>query len=80
MFYAYLARCSDGSLYAGYAKDVHARIACHNEGSGARYTRSRRPVTLAYFEEFPDKSSAMKREYQLKRLTKAEKEALASLM
>jgi putative endonuclease len=74
--YVYLARCSDDSLYAGYTTDLKNRETAHNEGKGARYTRMRRPVKIVYFEEFKTKSDAMKREYELKRYKKAEKENL----
>lgn len=76
MFYAYMLRCADGTLYSGYAADLDSRIRTHNAGKGAKYTRSRLPVELAYSEAFPDKSSAMRREYAFKQLTRAEKEAL----
>ena len=75
-FYAYLARCSDGTLYAGYTVDLVQREAKHNEGQGARYTRCRLPVKIVYSEEFETKSEAMKREYEIKQLTKKEKEDL----
>ncbi|MFC1656018.1 GIY-YIG nuclease family protein [Patescibacteria group bacterium] len=75
-YYTYLARCNDDSLYAGYTTDLEEREAKHNEGKGARYTRMRRPVKIVYHEEFKTKSEAMKREYQLKRLKKQEKESL----
>lgn len=77
-FFVYLLRCNDGTLYTGYTTDLEARIRVHNgEGKGgAKYTRSRRPVTLAYFEEYEDKSTALRRECEIKKLSKAEKEAL----
>lgn len=75
-YYVYLARCSDDSLYAGYTTDLKNRETAHNEGKGARYTRMRRPIKIVYFEEFENKSEAMKREYQLKHLKKSEKEKL----
>jgi len=75
-FFAYLARCSDNSLYAGYAVDLKKREEVHNDGKGAVYTRMRRPVKIVYFEEFDTKSEAMKREYGLKCLKKCEKEKL----
>ncbi|MBE6567155.1 MAG: GIY-YIG nuclease family protein [Ruminococcaceae bacterium] len=77
-FFVYLLRCNDGTLYTGYTTDLDARIRVHNgEGKGgAKYTRSRRPVTLAYFEEYEDKSTALRRECEIKKLSKAEKEAL----
>lgn len=77
-YFAYLARCSDGSLYAGYTNDVEGRERAHNVGEGARYTKSRRPVKIIYFEEFLNRSEAMKREAAFKKLQKSEKEGLAS--
>ena len=78
MAFVYLVRCADGTFYAGYAEDVQKRVAAHNAGRGAKYTRARRPVTLVYTEELPDKSQALRREAQLKKLTHAEKERLAA--
>ena len=75
-FYTYLARCNDGTLYAGYTVDLAKREAKHNEGKGARYTRARLPVEIVYSEEFDTKSEALQREYQMKQLTKKDKEAL----
>jgi putative endonuclease len=74
--FAYIVRCADGTLYTGYARDPHARTKVHNSGRGARYTSGRRPVRLVYAEMFESLSAALKREYQLKRLTRAGKEAL----
>lgn len=76
MFFAYFVRCADGTLYAGYARDPREREKAHNSGRGARYTRSRRPVRLVYVERFRTKGKALRREYQLKQLTRAEKDAL----
>ena len=76
MHHAYFVRCADGTLYAGYARDVREREKAHNNGRGARYTRSRRPVTLVYTEAFRSKGKALRREYQLKQLTRVQKEAL----
>ena len=77
MNYAYLVRCSDGSLYAGWTNDIEKRLKSHNAGTGAKYTRVRLPVTLAYLETFDTKSEAMKREAALKKLTHRQKEQLA---
>ena len=77
MNYAYLVRCSDGSLYAGWTNDIEKRLKSHNAGTGAKYTRARLPVTLAYQETFDTKSEAMKREAALKKLTHQQKEQLA---
>jgi putative endonuclease len=74
--YFYLARCADGSLYAGTCVNVRDREARHNEGKGAKYTRSRRPVQIIYVEDFTTMSEARKREAAVKRMTRAEKEKL----
>lgn len=71
--YIYIVRCSDDSLYTGYATDVEARIAKHNEGKGAKYTKARRPVRLMYEEAFETKSEALKREYAIKQLSRHDK-------
>lgn len=76
MNYAYLLRCRDGSLYAGWTNDLRARLAAHNAGLGAKYTRSRRPVELVYYERFDTREAAMSREWHLKRLSHAQKLAL----
>ena len=75
-FYFYLARCSDESLYAGICVDLENRERTHNEGKGAKYTRSRRPVKIIYSEKFPNRSAATKREIQVKKWTRSEKEIL----
>lgn len=72
----YIVRCADGTLYTGYARDLEQRCAAHNAGKGARYTAGRRPVTVVYSEPCESVSDALKREHALKRLTRAEKEAL----
>lgn len=76
--YAYLLRCADGTLYAGWTWDPAARLEAHNRGRGAKYTRSRRPVRLAYLEACDGKTAAMRREAALKRLSRAEKLALCA--
>ncbi len=77
--YAYLLRCADGTFYAGYAVNLDDRLRAHNSlKSGAKYTRSRRPVELAYFEKFRSKSKAMRREAEFKKLRRPEKAALAA--
>lgn len=76
MPFVYILRCSDNSLYTGYTVDLKRRIEEHRQGAASKYTRGRRPVTLAYWEELPDKKSALKREIAIKRMTKAAKEAL----
>lgn len=77
MFYCYMLRCADHSLYTGYTNDLEKREKVHNSGKGAKYTRSRLPCTMVYAEAFDSKSDAMKREYEIKhRLTTKDKEAL----
>lgn len=75
-YYAYIALCSDGTYYVGYTDDVKKREKAHNLAKGAKYTRSRLPVSIVYFEECKDKSAAMSREWHLKRLTHAQKDEL----
>jgi putative endonuclease len=75
----YIVRCADGTLYTGYARDPRAREKVHNSGRGARYTSGRRPVRLVYSETYESRSDALKREYQLKRLTRVGKEALIAM-
>jgi putative endonuclease len=74
--FVYIVRCSDGTLYTGYARDPEKRIAAHNAGRGAKYTLPRRPVTLVLTEEWPSRGTALKREHELKGLTRLQKEAL----
>ena len=66
--YCYIVECADGTYYTGWAIDPAKRVAMHNKGRGARYTRTRCPVKLVYVEELPDRKSAMKREIAIKRL------------
>lgn len=78
-WWVYLLRCHDNSLYAGVTTDIHRRIDEHNNSKlGAKYTRARRPVTLAYLEEAENKSVACKREYKIRHLVKVKKEKLVS--
>ncbi|PKG85494.1 endonuclease [Colwellia sp. 75C3] len=78
-WWVYLLRCNDNSLYAGVTTDIHRRIDEHNNSKlGAKYTRARRPVSLAYLEEASNKSTACQKEYQIRHLTKLKKEQLAS--
>ena len=70
MNYTYLLRCADGTLYCGWTNHLAARVAAHNAGKGAKYTKTRRPVVLAYYEEYATRSEAMRREA---------KEAMAAL-
>ena len=73
MNYTYVVRCSDGSLYTGWTNSLEKRIAAHNEGKGAKYTKSRRPVELVYYEEFDTKEEAMRREWEIKHMTRKQK-------
>ncbi|MDK2800293.1 MAG: putative endonuclease [Clostridiales bacterium] len=73
MYYVYIVECKDGTLYTGWTTNLQRRIHEHNRGKGAKYTRSRYPVELKYFEKFTTKQEAMKREYAIKRLAKKEK-------
>ena len=73
MNYVYILECSDGTFYTGWTNDLEKRIKMHSNGSGAKYTRGRGPVKLVYFEVFNTKEEAMKREYQIKKLTKQQK-------
>jgi predicted GIY-YIG superfamily endonuclease len=75
-WYVYLLRCGDGTLYAGATTDVDARLAAHRNGAGARYPRGRGPLALVHCEAQPDRSAALRREHQLKRLRRAAKLAL----
>jgi len=77
--YVYILRCADNTLYTGWTTDLTRRVAAHNAGRGAKYTRSRLPVALVYSEEQPTQSEAMRRERALKRLSRAEKLALCRL-
>lgn len=75
-YWVYIVRCCDDTYYTGIAVDVEARIAQHNAGKGAKYTRSRRPVVCVYREECADKGDALRRELAIKALSRSEKEAL----
>ena len=80
MYFVYLLRCGDGTLYTGSTSDLRRRLAVHNAGKGAKYTRSRLPVSLVYWESLPDKSSALRRESAIKRLSRAQKLSLIQSM
>ncbi len=71
--YTYILRCADDTLYCGWTNDLEKRLKAHNEGKGAKYTRSRLPACLVYFEEFDTPIEAQKREYRIKRLSRKEK-------
>lgn len=73
MYYIYILKCSDGTLYTGFTNNLEKRLKVHNSGKGAKYTRSRLPVQLMYYEEFGTKSDALKREYQIKRFSRQKK-------
>ncbi len=75
--YAYILSCADGTFYSGWTNDLEKREQAHNSGKGSKYTRSRRPVRVVYYECFENKWDAMVREAQFKRLSHAEKEKLA---
>ena len=74
----YILRCRDNTLYTGWTNDLEKRLRSHNSGKGAKYTRSRRPVELAYSESFETKSEAMQREAEIKNLSREEKLRLCS--
>lgn len=74
--WVYVVECSDGTFYTGYTTDVDRRVAEHDAGDGAKYTRGRTPVTLRRTERFDSKSAAMSREYEIKQLRRIEKERL----
>ena len=71
-----MLKCSDGTLYTGWTNDLEKRVETHNSGKGAKYTKARRPVELAYYEEFETKEQAMKREYAIKQLGRKEKQKI----
>ena len=74
--YCYIVECADGTYYTGWAVDPQKRVAMHNKGRGARYTRTRVPVRLVYVEELPDRTSAMKREIAIKKMKRDGKRKL----
>ncbi|OHA89020.1 MAG: hypothetical protein A2653_01585 [Candidatus Zambryskibacteria bacterium RIFCSPHIGHO2_01_FULL_43_25] len=78
MYFVYILKCENGSLYTGITNDVTRRFEEHKNGKGGRYTRSSKVVSILYTEEHPDKSSALKRESQIKKWTRAKKKALIS--
>jgi putative endonuclease len=75
-WHVYMVRCADDSLYTGCTNDLRKRVAAHNAGKGARYTRSRGPVEMVWSVRVKDKSAALSREYRVKQLSRAEKLAL----
>lgn len=76
MNYIYIVECGDGSFYTGWTTDIQSRLKLHNSGKGAKYTRSRLPVQLIYWEEFEGKREALKREAAIKKLNRKKKEEL----
>lgn len=76
MNYTYILECKDGTYYTGWTNNLEKRLKDHNEGKGAKYTRTRRPVVLAYYEEFETKEEAMQREYAIKQMKRSQKAAL----
>lgn len=78
-YYVYIVLCSDASYYIGSTNDLEKRLKTHNDGQGAKYTRSRRPVRLVYHETYADKSEALRRERELKGWKRAQKDALVNL-
>lgn len=76
MNYVYILRCADGSLYTGWTNDLEKRVKTHNAGKGAKYTKTRLPVELVYYEEYVEKGDALSREFSNKKLKKTAKEKL----
>lgn len=77
--YTYILECTDGTLYTGWTNDLDNRIAVHNSGKGAKYTRGRGPVKLVYYEQHDTNQAAQVRECQIKKLKRKEKEQLVAL-
>ena len=75
-YFVYILQCADGTLYTGWTVNLEKRLSTHNAGKGAKYTRTRLPVSLFYWEAHASKGEAMAREYRIKRLTREEKLAL----
>lgn len=80
MAYVYILKCADDTLYTGYTVDLNKRLETHNKGLGAKYTRGRLPVELVYQEILEGKSEAMKREHQIKKLSKIQKLELIKMI
>ncbi|WP_101295261.1 GIY-YIG nuclease family protein [Halegenticoccus soli] len=76
MHYVYVVECADGTYYTGYTTDPDRRVEEHNDGTGAKYTRGRTPVELVHAESYRSKSAAMSREYEIKSLSRRQKERL----
>ena len=73
MNYTYIVKCRDATLYTGWTTDLDRRVSAHNDGKGATYTKTRRPVELVYFESFETKQGAMRREWEIKQLSRKDK-------
>ena len=78
MNYTYILECSDGTYDTGWTNELEKRVKMHNAGKGAKYTKPRRPVVLAYYEAFQTKEEAMRREWEIKQLSRKEKEQLVN--
>ena len=78
MTYTYILRCADGTFYTGWTNDLEKRLVAHNRGTASQYTRPRRPVAFAYVESHETKEEAMRREWEIKRLSREEKLALTA--
>ena len=78
MNYTYILKCKDGTLYTGWTNDLDKRVKAHNEGRGAKYTRSRTPVELVYYETFETKEEAQRREYAIKKMTRRQQEIISA--
>lgn len=76
--YIYILRCSDGTLYTGWTNDLEKRLAAHNAGTASKYTRSKRPVEMLWHELCSSKADALKREAEIKKLSRSEKLKLVS--
>ena len=76
--YTYMLLCADGSFYTGWTSDLQARLQSHNSGHGSKYTRSRLPVRLVYWEEYAEKNAAMRREAAIKKLSHQQKTLLCA--
>ncbi len=79
MNYTYILECADGTYYCGWTNDLEKRLSAHNAGKGGKYTRTRLPVRLAYYEEFETKEEAMSREWHIKQLSRRQKQELIKI-
>lgn len=77
--YVYILKCSDGTLYTGWTNNLDRRLAAHNAGTASKYTRSKRPVEMVWHEQYADKSAALKREAEIKKLPREKKMELIKL-